>query len=555
MPTADQRYEKLWKEFLGEHLRLEPVTATTLGMHGYDGQWPDVSAAGEAAAAAMYESTSAALRAIPASELSPAHWLDAEILANALAQEKFEREELRVTETNPLFYVGLLGSGLDPLLTRDFAPAAERARSLAARLATVPPVVAAARARLQHPPRVYTETAIRQNKGLVGLVDGNFAEILAQAPEEKDAVLAAAKHASAALHELQTFLERDLLARSDGDFRVGKDKLAALLRLHLDADVDPDALVAQARAYLARTQDEMADVAKELWPELMKKKPLPDVSTPAAKKKLVRAVLARLAEDRPTNATVVADGTKLLAEATEFVRRHDLVGLPTEPCKVMEMPEYERGVAVAYCESSGPLEPKQETHITLSPTPADWPAARVTSFFREYDHSMLADLIVHEAMPGHYLQAMHANSFRGSPRTIFTNGSFEEGWAVYGEWLMARHGFGGPRVRMQRLKMLARVCVNAILDHEIHAGAMDEKAALDLMETEGFQEEGEATGKWIRARVSHGQLSTYFYGFSEFMKLREAAESRPGFSERAFNDLLLSFGSPSMHQLRASLTR
>ncbi len=398
-----------------------------------------------------------------------------------------------------------------------------------------------------------TETAIKQNKGLIALVDGPFAEILAQAPDQKDAVLAAAKTASTALHDLQTFLEGDLLKRSDADFRVGKDKLTTLLKLHLDSDVDPDDLVTRARAMLTKTQEEMAATAKELWPELMPKRPLPDAATPAARKKLVRDVLARLAEERPTNATIVADGTKLLAQATDFVRSHDLVGLPDDPCRVMEMPEYERGVAVAFCESSGPLEPKQETHVTISPTPADWPALRMTSFYREYNESMLADLMVHEAMPGHYLQAMHANKFKGAPRAIFTNGSFEEGWAVYGEWLMAKYGFGGPAVRLQRQKMLARVCVNAIIDHEIHAGTMDEHAAVALMENEGFQEEGEALGKWTRARISHGQLSTYFYGVSEFMKLREAAEKQPGFNERAYHDKLLSFGTPSMRQVRARM--
>jgi uncharacterized protein (DUF885 family) len=118
---------------------------------------------------------------------------------------------------------------------------------------------------------------------------------------------------------------------------------------------------------------------------------------------------------------------------------------------------------------------------------------------------------------------------------------------------MAKHGFGGAAVRMQRQKMLARVCANAILDHEIHAGTMDEKAALDLMEKEAFQEEGEAVGKWTRARVSHGQLSSYFYGFTELMKMREEAEKKPGFRERTYHDALLSFGAPSLHQIRAAM--
>jgi uncharacterized protein (DUF885 family) len=553
-PSADERYEKLWSHFLAEYLRLRPVDATTLGNHEHDGEWPDLTVAGEAERRRLDEQTRAELATLPASELSADHALDAEILGRTLDYDLFVLDRLRPAETDPLAtYVRPLGDGLDPFVSRDFAPAPVRARSLAARLAGIGKVVAAARARVGHPARIVTETAIKQTKGLLGLVDGGFPQLLAQAPAEKPAVLAAAKQASQSIHELLAFLQNEVLPRSDGDFRVGADRFRTILRLTLDPNVDADDLEARARATLASTQEEMADTAKGLWPELFPKQKLPDVSTPQARKAMVRKVLARLSEDRPTSATIVRDATKWLAEATEFVRSHDLVTLPDEPVKVMEMPEYERGVAIAFCEASGPLEQKAETHVTISPAPADWLPARVTSFYKEYDQSMLANLMVHEAMPGHYLQLMHMAKVGAAARAVFTNDAFVEGWAVYSEWLMAHHGFGGPRVKLQREKMLLRVCANAILDHEIHAGTMDEKAALDLMENEAFQEEGEAVGKWTRARVSHGQLSFYFYGFSELMKMRQAAEKQPGFAERAYHDRVLSFGAPSLQQLRARM--
>jgi uncharacterized protein (DUF885 family) len=145
---------------------------------------------------------------------------------------------------------------------------------------------------------------------------------------------------------------------------------------------------------------------------------------------------------------------------------------------------------------------------------------------------------------------MHNNKFPSKLRAVFASGPFVEGWAVYGEWLMAEKGFGGPRVKLQRQKMVLRLTANAILDHDIHAGDMDEKAALALMKNEAFQEDGEAVGKWKRARLSSAQLTTYFYGFSELIKLRHQVETQPGFSERAYHDRLLSFGSPAMKYVR-----
>src|SRR6185436_19256030 len=123
------------------------------------------------------------------------------------------------------------------------------------------------------------------------------------------------------------------------------------------------------------------------------------------------------------------------------------------------------------------------------------------------------------------------------------------------EWLMAKHGFGGPKVRMQRQKMVLRLSANAILDHDIHAGAMDEKEALDLMMKEAFQEEGEAVGKWKRARLSSAQLTTYYYGFTEMMKLRAAHEKAPGFTERTYHDRVIGSGSPSLRALRMLLAK
>jgi uncharacterized protein (DUF885 family) len=167
---------------------------------------------------------------------------------------------------------------------------------------------------------------------------------------------------------------------------------------------------------------------------------------------------------------------------------------------------------------------------------------------------MIRDLTAHEAMPGHYLQLAHANDFRAPTmvRAIFRSGTFIEGWAVYAEQLMAEHGYGGPEVKMQQLKMRLRVICNAILDQSIHAGNMSEQQAMDLMMKEGFQQEGEAVAKWKRARLTSAQLSTYFVGASEHLELREKARAKwgPSFDEKKYHDQVLSYGSPPVKYVR-----
>ena len=212
------------------------------------------------------------------------------------------------------------------------------------------------------------------------------------------------------------------------------------------------------------------------------------------------------------------------------------------------MPEYQRGVAIAYCDAPGALEENGETFYAISPTPKDWTAKKSLSFYMEYNNYMLQNLTIHEATPGHYLQLSHANKFRGSTllRSIFYSGTFVEGWATYAEQLMVEKGFGGDKVKMQQLKMKLRLIINSIIDQKIHTAGMTEQEAIDIMMNEGFQEEGEAVGKWRRDCMSSTQLSTYYVGNMEINDLRRAYEAKHGrdIDIKSMHDQILSFGSP-----------
>jgi len=246
-----------------------------------------------------------------------------------------------------------------------------------------------------------------------------------------------------------------------------------------------------------------------------------------------------------------------LQKTTEFVRTNGLVTVPEEPVMVVVMPEFMRGVAVAYCDSPGALEKNAQTFFQISPTPKDWTRARADSFYREYNIYMLQNLTIHEAMPGHYLQLMHANKFSAPTlvRAIFGSGTFIEGWATYAEQLMAEKSSGGPEVKMQQLKMRLRLIINAMIDQKIHAAGMTEKEAIDMMMNEGFQEEGEAAGKWRRACLTSAQLSTYYVGNMEINALRKAYEAaHAGNTDpKAMHDLMLSFGSPAPRYIKAAM--
>jgi uncharacterized protein (DUF885 family) len=275
---------------------------------------------------------------------------------------------------------------------------------------------------------------------------------------------------------------------------------------------------------------------------------------PAQQQATIRAALALANAESPKRDQVVATAQAELAKATDFVRSKDLITLPDAPVQVIPMPEFQRGVTVAYCDSPGPLDKNLATFYAVSPIPDDWDAAKVASYLREYNTRAIAELSVHEAMPGHYVQLWHSNKHPSTLRAVLSSGSFVEGWAVYAEHMMAEQGFldNDPLYRLIQLKWYLRGIANAILDQAIQVDGMSRDDAMKLMTEQTFQEEREAAGKWTRAQLLAAQLPTYFVGVQEHLDLRHEIEQREGdkFNLKHYHDTVLSFGSPPARYVR-----
>jgi uncharacterized protein (DUF885 family) len=227
---------------------------------------------------------------------------------------------------------------------------------------------------------------------------------------------------------------------------------------------------------------------------------------------------------------------------------------------VVTMPTFNQGNSVAYDDPPGALERDQPNFYTVSPIPADWTDEQATSFLTEYNLYMIHDLSVHEAMPGHYLQLDHANANDDPLRAVLGSGPFVEGWAVYGEGLMADEGYlggdateDGKLFKLTMLKMRLRSITNTLLDIGIQTEGMTREQAMELMMKGAFQQEREAAGKWLRASLSSVQLLSYYTGYEEHLALRDEAKRRWGntFTLRRYNDEVLAHGSPPVKFVRA----
>jgi uncharacterized protein (DUF885 family) len=564
---GDRQFAELAGDYLDDRAQRHPETATEIGDHRFDAQLGETSAAALADERQALGRYAARLAVLDPAALAPEHRVDLAMLAGAVDLRIFQLDELREHTWNPL--LANPGRAVYQLLARDFAPLPDRLAAVAGRLAAIPAWLDAARTQLGAMPQVHLETAVTQLGGTIALIGGTIDGALAGAPGSAasiDRVRPAALEALAAHRAwLSARLEQ---AAADGSFappRLGAERFARKLSLTLAAAADADAILARAEADLDRVSAEIAGLAAELaGPAAAGARPA--AGTGGRGDPVVAQVLDRLGADAADDATILPFCRQALAAATAFARDAGLVTLYSDPVEVIEMPELDRGVAVAYCDPPGPLEPPSlPTFLAVSPTPAGWPAERVASFYREYNQHMVHNLIIHEAMPGHYLQLQHSRRFTGSAtavRAALRSGSFVEGWAVYAERLMAEAGYPGGgdprRVRMQQLKMQLRMIINTILDARVHGHGMTEPEAMALMTGRGYQEDGEAAGKWRRALLTSAQLSTYYVGYTEVSDL--AAEltaaglaGAGGSGVRAMHDQMLAHGSPPARLLRTLL--
>ncbi len=555
--AADAAFTDLSARALEGWFQLSPVSATQIGDHRFDGELDDLSEAGRARGLEFSQGILAELQALDVSALSRENQVDAAILRNQLQYDIWNAQTLQGWAWDPQLYSGLAGQAIYGLMAREFAPLPERLKSATARMQKIPALLAQARANLDpaRVPKVHAETVARQNAGVLGIVDTFITPHLDQLdPADRQQAQTAIDGLKTAVAEHQKWLDETLVPNAKGEFRVGAEVYDQKLQFALLSSLSRAEIKQRAEAELVRVRGEMYAIAQQVLKDTAGAPELPDNPSPQQQQKAIEAALELAYAQHPARDQVVADARAALDRATAFVREHDLVTLPDAPVEIIEMPEFQRGVAVAYADSPGPLDKNLKTFYAVSPMPEDWTDAQVESFLREYNSRMIDLLSIHEGTPGHYLEGWHSAKFPSTLRAVLRSGMFAEGWAVYTEKMMADAGYldNDPLFRLVQLKFYLRTIANAILDQGVHVDGWSREQAMDLMVNQTFQQESEAAGKWTRAQLTSAQLPTYFVGVQEHFDLRKAMEEKQGdaFNLKAYHDQVLSYGAPPVRFVR-----
>jgi uncharacterized protein (DUF885 family) len=557
---ADRAFAALARRWLDQSMRLSPVQATQAGDHRFDAQLDDVSANGRARGLHFARQTLSALAAIDRTRLSRDNQVDAALLDNALRAQIWSAETVEDWSWNPLIYQSIAGAAVYGLMAREFAPLPRRLASAAARMEQMPRFLQQTRAALTQSrvPPPHAETYAQQNRGLKSivteLIDPHKDQLSGAARARLNAAIATY---NAAVDEHQAWIEQTLIPAAQGEFRAGAARFDQQLAFTLQTNLSRADIRRRAEAALIEVRRQMYAVARQALAGRAGAPAAPDDPTLDQQQAVIRAALDIAAAERPSRENLVVFATQCVETARAFVQAHDLITLPEGPVRVILMPEFQRGFAVAYCDSPGPLERNLATFYAISPIPDAWSDEQAASFLREYNTRAIQDIGVHEAMPGHYVQLFHSNQCASLLRAVLGSGSFVEGWAVYAETMMVEQGFIGddPLYKLAQLKVLLRTIANAIIDQGIHCDGMTQEQVMQFLTQTAFQEEREAAGKWRRAQLSVTQLSTYFVGFLEHMETRAACQQRQGaaFNLKGYHDAVLAHGSPPMRYARALL--
>jgi len=564
---------RLYIEFL---LEEDPSASGTFGIHGkadtpayYDDRLPDISAASLAASAQARAAFLQRLKAIDVDQLSRPDQIDLHILSKRVELDQFQVDKLAALQ-NPLNWVTSLGESMSSLLLRDYAPLEQRLQSFGARCAATPGFLQQLQGLLQpesvQPTELEKKYTLMRVAGMQqegGLYDKTMPGLLVTSnlsAEQQAAITASCAGAVKSLNGFATWFEANITPRPNKDWRLGKELYDQKYALQMDYPLDAEKLLAVAEGWMAITGQELVSTGREIHDQYL----AAEIAAGTIQKaetledqQVVRNIFAKLSEDRSTPESLIADSYAMADSIISFVREQDLMELPpASKLRIEPVPPHLAGNAVAMIQTAPPFEPELESVWF-------WDLELLKgsdSYLKEYNRPALAMVYIHEGVPGHFVQLEYSNrSERIIPR-VFWNGPMVEGWASYIATQMVDQGFtvypdepwGHQIQSMVDNKLIIRSLLNAIIDIRLHRTQWAKEDAVKLMVEQGYQEEGEAQGKIVRAELSSVQLTSYFAGYLAIEDILEEYKAKKGndFSYKDFNEKLVGAGSPPFFAIR-----
>ena len=513
-------------------LKADPYFAVYQGAHQYDGKFADWSAAGLKARGDFLRKVIADAGAYSA--VTGKDKFERDYMVQVAKGQLFWLEVADQPHTNPAWYVGAFDPNV--YLAREYAPRPQRAAALATFLEGVPAAAAAIKGNLKGP--LAAPLVTYGTSAFSGYAEFYGKDVLTAFADVKDEALqarlkAAAGKAAAAMTDLSAWLKGQ---EGAGSFALGADKFSQMLSDTEAVGVPLAELEKIGEADLKRNQEALTAACGQF---------APGASVPDC--------MAKMNAHKPAD-NPVAEATRQIPMLTAFIKAKDLVTIPgTELALVRQSPAYNSQNG-AYIDPPGPLEKGiPSIYYIAAPDPA-WPKEKQNEYIPGVDDLMFTS--VHEVMPGHFLQFLHANRAPSVFGRMFVGYAFAEGWAHYSEEMMweAGLGDGDPEVHIGQLSnALLRDCrfLSAI---RLHTAGMTIEQSTQFFQTACFQDAGTAEQQARRGAYDPAYLN-YTLGKLMIRKLRADWTATHGRRAgwKAFHDAFLEYGGPPIPLVRQAM--
>ncbi len=540
---AQSAFDKLVDEYFDFYFQFHPTAGTQAGLHQYDGKLEDFSRSAidaEIAGAVRFQKQ---FDSIASHELSEESAGDLEVLTSSIQGRLLELQTIQMWKKDANVYIDDPGSAIFLLMSRNFAPAADRLRSVISLERGIPRVLEEARQNISNPPRIYTEVALQQMPDNISFFQHDVPEAFRAVQDPKLLAEFKASNAAAveALSEYQAFMRKDLLPASHGDFRLGPENFRKKLLYDEMVDIPIDRLLEIGFADLRRNQQQFKEVAAQIDPH-----------------RSPEAVLEDLRKDHPPADKLLQTFRDTLGGLRQFIEQQKIITIPsTVPPIVEETPPFARALSTASMDTPGAYETKaKEAMFNVTLPEADWKPEKVEQWMQGFNRGTIASTAIHEVYPGHYTQFLWVQAAPSKTRKLLYNNSNAEGWAHYTEQMMLDEGYGNhdPRLRLgQLLDALLRNC-RFIVGIEMHTGTMTLEQGQEFFVKEGFQVPPVAEVEAKRA-TSDPTYLYYNLGKLQILKLREDYRKFRGdkFTLQEFHDRFMRQGSVPMKIIRKSM--
>ncbi|MEP6733803.1 MAG: DUF885 domain-containing protein [bacterium] len=541
--SADSSFLALAKEVIADRLKRSPSAATDLGVHTYDDQLDDFSAAAVQASSQAMKDFRAKLVAIDTTTLSAQNKADRELLVRSMDAGILANDVMKRWTKDPDSYSGGITNAAYVIMKRNFAPGPDRLRALIARERKMPAALAEARKNLDNPPKIYTEIALEQIDGGIGFfkndVAGAFADVkdstlIKEFKQTNDSVMAA-------LADYKKWMQQELLPKSKGSYAFGADTYTKALSANEMIDLPLDRLLQIAESDRQKNEEAFQAVAKQIDPT-----------------KTADQVLASLQADHPAPDKLLEVTQATLDSLRQFIIDHHIITMPAaEPARVLETPPFMRSTTSASMDTPGPFEPaKLAARYNMTLPDLRWPRAKQLEFMGQWYYAAISNVSVHEVYPGHYTQFLYAKQFPTDVRKVFGAASNVEGWAHYSEQMMLDEGFHSnePKYRLAQLQDALLRDVRFIVGIKMHTQGMTVEQATTLFQTQGHQPQPVAVSEAKRG-TADALYGYYTMGKLMILKLRNDYKAKTGaaYSLQKFHDDFIKLGPLPLPLMRKAM--